>query len=76
MIKSFFKNRDVFGHPVQLSLVDGKNKTQNTVLGGLVTLLIYAFSITYFVIKFQKMLDGQLDNMQFTSVHTKYEQEK
>ena len=74
MIKSFLKNRDVFGHSVQLSLLDGKNKTQNTVLGGLVTMLIYIFSLTYFVIKFQKMLGGQLDNMQQTNLPTKFDE--
>ena len=74
MIKSFLKNRDVFGYSVQLSLLDGKNKTQNTVLGGVVTMLIYAFSLTYFAIKFQKMLGGQLDNMQQTNFATKYDE--
>ena len=74
MIKSFLKNRDVFGYSVQLSLLDGKNKNQNTVLGGIVTMLIYAFSLTYFAIKFQKMLGGQLDNMQHTNFPTKYDE--
>ena len=58
MIKSFLKNRDAFGYSVQLSLLNGKDKAQNTVLGGLITILIYGFSLTYFVIKFQKMLGG------------------
>jgi len=52
-MKSFFKNRDMFGKPLQLKL--GKNIKKTTIFGGVISLLTYLiifFSLVYKVIEF------------------------
>ena len=66
MVTGFLKKLDLFGHNLRLTINDGNGKQQTSSFGGMVTLFIYAFLMTFIVIKVQKMQDGSYDNIMQT----------
>ena len=63
MISTFLKSQDIFGHQVKLTLKHSNGTEQTSKLGGFVSLVLYAFCLIYFSIKFNKMINGDLDNI-------------
>ena len=63
MLSKFFKYCDVFGYHVELTISASRSRAQTSVLGGIVTILMYCFIFTFFAIKIQKMSAGSLDNI-------------
>ena len=63
MISTFLKNRDIFGHQVQLTVKHGNGTEQTSKLGGCLSLALYVFCLIYFSIKVIKMNGGDLDNI-------------
>lgn len=54
-------NVDAFGQPIQFTIKGGNGVEQTSKLGGIVTILIYCFTLVYMGIKIDKMLLGNLD---------------
>ena len=73
MFGSFLKQRDVFGHQVVFTINGGNGTEQTSKLGGLTTIFINIFILTYVIIKGQKMMNGQLDNITSSEQLTDYE---
>ena len=53
----------MFGHQITFTIKGGNGSEQTSKVGGIVTLLIYAFVATYVGIKISKMTSGSLDNV-------------
>ena len=64
-IKRFLKNKDAFGHQVNLTVKNGNGIEQTSVCSGVATMLVYSFISVYAIMKSIKMFQGNLDN--FTS---------
>ena len=47
-IYRFIKNRDIFGHPIELTLNDKGDLVHRTLIGGFISLIIQ-ITITYYV---------------------------
>ena len=71
MLTTFIKNRDVFCHQIVFGTKHGKEQT--SILGGIVSLLIYILATVYVIIKGQKMFAGNLDIMTSTVEMTDFE---
>ena len=61
MITNFLRNRDAFGHQVNLRVKSGNGVEQTSNIGGTVTILIYTFIFVYMMILGQKMYESNLD---------------
>ena len=46
--KNFIKRRDIFGHPIELTLNDKGDSVHNTLVGGSISVVIQ-IAITYYV---------------------------
>ena len=46
--KNFIKQRDIFGHPIELTINNKGDSVHNTLVGGFISLLIQ-IAITYYV---------------------------
>ena len=63
MLASFLKNRDAFGHQVKLKVKNGNADEQTSAFGGTLTLFIYCFVSSFFLLKSIKMYGKSLDNI-------------
>ena len=61
-IYMFVKNRDAFGHQVNLTVKNVNGSETASKFGGIVTIFIYLFICVYGVIKSIKMSEENLDN--------------
>ena len=61
-IYMFVKNRDAFGHQVNLTVKNMNGSQQTSKFGGAVSIFLYLFICVYGVFKSIKMSEGNLDN--------------
>ena len=61
MVSNFLKKVDLFGHNFKLTIKDGNGMEQTSKCGGVISLFIYCFMVTFFIIKTMKMQDGLFD---------------
>ena len=54
-IISKIKNKDLFGHVIQLNF-NQKGSSHRTVIGGLLSLIIYSFMGFYILLSFNKLI--------------------
>ena len=61
-MQEFLKNRDLFGHPVQLNF-NKKGSQHTTVVGGVVSIIVKVLMLTYVGVLMNRMIEYKDDQI-------------
>ena len=72
---AFLRNRDLFGHPVQLNF-NRSGPEHNTVVGGVVSLVVKAMMLTYVLLLSRRMVQYEDDDTKSVSSVLEFDYEE
>ena len=74
-MQDFLKDQDLFGHPVELNF-NKRGSQHNTVLGGIVSIVVKALMVAYVGLLFNRMLIYGDDSFNSTSTLMNHDYEE